>query len=181
MTRSSDAKADFDELRSNNSDLNTTVSELRLEIAYYQGETKRLEWEKTQLKQDVGKMSALFKGWLSELQNSNTRSVLDDSDFFTNLVKYPSKNISDVLQMNDAKLLITTCQAPFYIEVMPASCFLLVCKENYLRWYPHNSLIFIIPAETSSLLFNYTRQHAHLLTGHLFLHPTDCDVAIALR
>ena len=121
MAKSSSVQTDFEELRLDNSHLNTTVSELRLEIAYYQGETKRLEWEKTLLKQDVSKMSALFKGWLSELQNSNTRSVLDDSDFFTNLVKYPSKNISDVLQMSDAKLLITTCQAPFYIEVLHAS------------------------------------------------------------
>ena len=128
MARSSAVQTDFEELRLDNSHLNTTVSELRLEIAYYQGETKRLEWEKNLLKQDVGKMSALFKGWLSELQNSNTRSVLDDSDFFTNLVKYPSKNISDVLQMSDAKLLITTCQAPFYIEVL------------YTSWRPFASI-----------------------------------------
>lgn len=117
MTISSDALTETEELRSNNVRLNSTVQELRLEIAYYQGETKRLEWEKNLLKQDVGKMSALFKGWLNELQNSNTRSVLDDSEFFSNLVKNPSKNISDVLQMNNLKLLVTTCQAPFYIEV----------------------------------------------------------------
>jgi predicted nuclease with TOPRIM domain len=118
MTIRNDMQIELDELRTNNSRLNSTVQELRLEIAYYQGETKRLEWEKSLLKQDVGKMSALFKGWLNELQNSNARSVLDDSDYFANLVKNPSKNISDILQMNNAKLLVTTCQAPFYIEVM---------------------------------------------------------------
>ena len=104
-------------LEESNARLNSTVQELRLEIAYYQGETKRLEWEKNLLKQDVGKMSALFKGWLHELQNSYTRNVSDDSHFFSNLVRNPSKNISDLLKMKDAKVLLTTCQAPFYIEV----------------------------------------------------------------
>ena len=117
MTMSSDSM-----LEESNARLNSTVQELRLEIAYYQGETKRLEWEKNLLKQDVGKMSALFKGWLNELQNSYTRNVLDDSEFFSNLVRNPSKNISDLLQIKDAKILLTTCQAPFYIEVIIEDC-----------------------------------------------------------
>jgi hypothetical protein len=103
-------------LRSSNFCLKSTVQELRLEIAYYQGEAKRLEWEKNVLKQDLGKMSALFKGWLDLLQCSNTRSIVDETEYFKNLVKNPTKNISEILQMNDLKLLVTTCQAPFFIE-----------------------------------------------------------------
>lgn len=103
-------------LRSSNFCLKSTVQELRLEIAYYQGEAKRLEWEKNVLKQDLGKMSALFKGWLDLLQCSNNRSIVDETEYFKNLVKNPTKNISEILQMNDLKLLVTTCQAPFFIE-----------------------------------------------------------------
>ena len=97
--------------------MNATIQELKLEISYYQGQAKISEWEKNVLRQDVGKMTALFKGWLDELQNSNKRSVVDDSDYFTNLVKFPTKNIATALQMSDSKMLLTTCQAPFYIEV----------------------------------------------------------------
>ena len=63
-------------------------------------------------------MAALFKGWLIELQSSNKRSLLDDPEFFRNLVNNPSQNIADIMQINDIKLLLTTCQAPFYIEVI---------------------------------------------------------------
>ena len=108
--------AESEELRLRNYRLASTVQELRLEISYYQGEAKRLEWEKNLLKQDVGKMSAMFKGWLNELQNSNTRNVLNETEFFTNLVNNPSKNIAEVMQVSNLMLLITTCQAPFYIE-----------------------------------------------------------------
>jgi predicted nuclease with TOPRIM domain len=139
MTIRNDMQIELDELRTNNSRLNSTVQELRLEIAYYQGETKRLEWEKSLLKQDVGKMSALFKGWLNELQNSNARSVLDDSDYFANLVKNPSKNISDILQLNNAKLLVTTCQAPFYIEVIIV--ILLRINVWYFRLYFYTQIL----------------------------------------
>lgn len=108
---------EMEQLRSSSLHLNATIQELKLEISYYQGQAKISEWEKNVLRQDVGKMTALFKGWLDELQNSNKRSVVDDSDYFTNLVKYPTRNISTALQMSDTKMLLTTCQAPFYIEV----------------------------------------------------------------
>lgn len=108
---------EMEQLRSSSLHLNATIQELKLEISYYQGQAKISEWEKNVLRQDVGKMTALFKGWLDELQNSNKRSVVDDSDYFTNLVKFPTKNIATALQMSDSKMLLTTCQAPFYIEV----------------------------------------------------------------
>lgn len=108
---------DTADLQAENNRLNSTVQELKLEIAYHLGESKRLACERDSYKKDVGKMAALFKGWLLELQSSYKRCLLNDQDFFKNLVKNPSQNISEIMQINDIKLLITTCQAPFYIEV----------------------------------------------------------------
>lgn len=116
MIERKDENSAAEYLRASNSRLKSTVQELRLEILFYQGETKRLEWENTVLKQDVAKMSALFKGWLNELQCSNTRSVLDETEYIKNLVSNPLKNIAEILQLTDSKLLLTSCQAPFYIE-----------------------------------------------------------------
>ena len=73
---------EVEQLRSSSLHLNATIQELKLEISYYQGQAKISEWEKNVLRQDVGKMTALFKGWLDELQNSNKRSVVDDSAYF---------------------------------------------------------------------------------------------------
>jgi hypothetical protein len=116
MIERKDENSTAEFLRGSNSRLKSTVQELRLEILYYQGETKRLEWENNVLKQDVAKMSVLFKGWLNELQCSNTRNVLDETEYIKNLVNNPSKNIAEILQLTDSKLLVTSCQAPFYIE-----------------------------------------------------------------
>jgi peptidoglycan hydrolase CwlO-like protein len=106
---------ELEQLRSNNFRLNSLVQELRLEIAYYQGETKRLEWEKNVLKQDVNRMSSLFKGWISELQQntSNNRNIIEDPEYLKALVKYPAKSIADMMQLSDDLLVISTCQAPF--------------------------------------------------------------------
>lgn len=105
------------ELQTENARLASTVQELKLEIAYHIGETKRLLCERDSFKRDVAKMAALFKGWLIDLQSSNKRCLLDNQEFFKNLVKNPSQNIADIMQINDLKLLITSCQAPYYIEV----------------------------------------------------------------
>lgn len=118
MALKKSSQEEFDQLRANNFRLNSLVQELRLEISYYQGETKRLEWEKNILKQDVNRMSSLFKGWLSELQqNSQNRNIIDDPEYLKALVKYPAKSVSDIMQLNDEMLVISTCQAPFFIEV----------------------------------------------------------------
>jgi predicted nucleic-acid-binding Zn-ribbon protein len=108
---------DAAELQTENARLASTVQELKLEIAYHIGETKRLLCERDSFKRDVAKMAALFKGWLIDLQSSNKRCLLDNQEFFKNLVKNPSQNISDIMQINDLKLLVTSCQAPYYIEV----------------------------------------------------------------
>jgi predicted nucleic-acid-binding Zn-ribbon protein len=105
------------DLQAENSRLVSTVQELKLEIAYHIGETKRLLCERDSFKRDVAKMASLFKGWLIDLQSSSKRCLLDNQEFFKNLVKNPSQNISDIMQINDLKLLVTSCQAPYYIEV----------------------------------------------------------------
>jgi hypothetical protein len=107
---------DFEDLRSSNFILNSTVEELRLEMLYYQGEVKQLEWEKKKLKQDVTKMTDLFKSWLHDLQSTNIRSALYDSKFLSNIVKNPIKNIADIMQLNNLRIFVTTCQPPFFIE-----------------------------------------------------------------
>ena len=71
--------------------------------------------EKDKLKEDVTKMSDLFKMWLHELKAS-TRSIMDDSNFVKTLVKYPARHISDVLRASDDMTILTTAQAPFYVE-----------------------------------------------------------------
>ena len=53
---------DNERFRSDNVRLASTINELQLEISYYKGQLKQLEWEKNLLKQDVTKMSSLFKG-----------------------------------------------------------------------------------------------------------------------
>eukprot|EP00596_Hydrurales_sp_CCMP1899_P002096 CAMPEP_0119033450 /NCGR_PEP_ID=MMETSP1177-20130426/492_1 /TAXON_ID=2985 /ORGANISM="Ochromonas sp, Strain CCMP1899" /LENGTH=491 /DNA_ID=CAMNT_0006990203 /DNA_START=161 /DNA_END=1636 /DNA_ORIENTATION=- len=107
---------DYEDLETSNILLNSTVQELRLEISYYQGEVKQLEWEKKESKKDVSKMTDLFKSWLHDLQSSSMRSVLYDSKFLSNIVRNPTRSIADIMQMNNLKILVTTCQPPFFIE-----------------------------------------------------------------
>eukprot|EP00981_Chlorochromonas_danica_P001806 scaffold385_cov182-Ochromonas_danica.AAC.5 len=108
--------ADMEQLRIANARLAATVQELKLEIAYYKGETKRLELEKNLLNQDVSRMSTLFKNWLTELQSSSARNVVRDSHYINNIVKNPCRSICELLQLNDQILFVTSCQPPFHIE-----------------------------------------------------------------
>ena len=115
---------EIEHLRVSHFRLNSLVQELRLEIAYYQGETKRLEWEKNVLKQDVDRLSSLFTGWLEELQvpkkplpQRNIRSFIYDTEYLKAVVKYPCRPICDLLQLTDVMYVVTTCQPPFFIEV----------------------------------------------------------------
>ena len=109
-------EATVERLRADNFRLGSIVNELQLETSYYRGELKRLEWEKNNLRQDVTKMSTLFKSWLHELRVSNKRSVVADTDYFTNLVKRPAMAISDVFRLHE-RIFLTSCQEPFFIEV----------------------------------------------------------------
>ena len=77
--------------------------------------------EKNNLRQDVTKMSTLFKGWLQELRGSNTRNVVSDVDYFTNLVKRPAMAIDDVFRLHE-RVFLSSCQEPYFIEVRFPLC-----------------------------------------------------------
>ena len=115
------AEATVERLRADNFRLGSIVNELQLETSYYRGELKRLEWEKNNLRQDVTKMSTLFKGWLQELRGSNTRNVVSDVDYFTNLVKRPAMAIDDVFRLHE-RVFLSSCQEPYFIEVRFPLC-----------------------------------------------------------
>ncbi len=107
----------MEQLRIANARLAATVQELKLEISYYKGETKRLELEKNMLNQDVSRMSGLFKNWLNELQASSARNIFRDPHYLNNVVKNPCRSICDLLQLTDQVVFMTSCQPPFHIEV----------------------------------------------------------------
>lgn len=111
---------EIEQLREANARLSATVQELKLEISYYKGESKRLEIEKNVLSQDVTRMSGLFKNWLNELQVSTARNVYKDSHYINNVVKNPCRSICDVLQLSDQMMFLTSCQPPYHIEVRNA-------------------------------------------------------------
>ena len=79
------------------------------------------------------------------MQGSNTRSIIEDVDYFTNMVLNPALPMQKVLEMQDTLLLLTSCQPPFFIEVGTlASCTMIAC-----------SMIFFL--------------HSHLRLFHLIL------------
>ena len=66
-TLTSHSNQDYDHLKNSNHRLQATVQELRLELCYFKGEIKRLEYEKKILKQDADNVSKLFKAWVNKL------------------------------------------------------------------------------------------------------------------
>lgn len=89
MNRSTVSSADFDNLRSSNFRLSSTVQELRLELSYYQGETKRLENENKKMKRECAKMASLFKQWVSEQKSklsSPLHSIVGNPEYLATMV-----------------------------------------------------------------------------------------------
>ena len=141
------SSADVEHLRSTNARLDNTVQELKLEIAYYKGETKRLEWEKNMLQQDVQRMSSLFKSWIQELNQNRDHHIGEEQNHevqgrtfgknlhqFNTMIHYPCKPIAELLQIptcpsqqkqqqSDEIVFATSSQPPHYIEV----CFIPYC------------------------------------------------------
>ncbi len=66
-------------LRATNNHLESTVDELKLEIAYYKGEIQRLELEKDFLKGDVDRISNLFDNWVVEASGQAYKEVMGNS------------------------------------------------------------------------------------------------------
>lgn len=109
--------SELEHLRDSNSRLSASLNELQHEISYYQGETRRLEWEKSLLKEDICRVSKLCKSWLSKFNITNSRNLLGEGDFLKSMVTFPCKSISDLLQIQGTTLCVTSCQAPYFIEV----------------------------------------------------------------
>lgn len=109
-------QTEVDQLRQANARLEAAVQELKLEISYYKGETKRLGWEKDVLNTDVKRMSGLFKSWIDEAHRQSA-SITNDPSKINNMVKNPCKSISDLLQLHDNLLFVTSSQPPHFIEV----------------------------------------------------------------
>ncbi|RYH18374.1 hypothetical protein EON65_27285 [archaeon] len=135
----SKASAEMEQLREANARLSATVQELKLEISYYKGESKRLELEKNVLSQDVTRMSGLFKNWLNELQVSTARNVFKDGHYISNVVQNPCRSICDVLQLSDQTMFLTSCQPPYHIEVC---VYVYVCAiPIHIAMHTHPMLI----------------------------------------
>ena len=101
--------------------LMSTVQELRLEISYYQGEVKRVEWEKDCLKQELNSTSSLFKSWIQDVKNTRSQRIFDDPNLIALMADFPTRPISQVLEYNHDPVLLTTCQEPFFIEYANAA------------------------------------------------------------
>jgi len=106
----------IDHLRSTNNRLEAGIQELKLEIAFHKSEIQRLELEKGALHQDIKRMSSLFKSWIDELQSCSNRTVAQDPKVFNLMAQNPCKSVSDVLQMKNDIVFLTSCQPPHYIE-----------------------------------------------------------------
>lgn len=130
-TLTSHSNQDYDHLKNSNHRLQATVQELRLELCYFKGEIKRLEYEKKLLKQDADNVSKLFKAWVNEFYNGRNRSILQNAEQLQIMTKYPPIHINDILKIKDTMIILTTCQPPFYIEYANK------CWSDFCEWEPH--------------------------------------------
>lgn len=119
---------DFKELQQRNALLTNTVRELRLEMGYYKGETKRLDLEKRILVQEASNAHATLQAMAQHPQ----ARIFQDPDYLHSLVHFPSKSISEVLKMQDTALALTSSQAPFFIEYANKSW------AEICGWEPHD-------------------------------------------
>lgn len=113
------SNSENEQLRLSNSRLAATVEELKLEISYYKGEVKRIEWEKDLLNQDVRRMSSLFKRIVSDAE---AKSAIENplKIKLGGMVKYPCRSIAELLQLKEKAdiMFLTSSQPPHFIEVI---------------------------------------------------------------
>jgi hypothetical protein len=85
----------MDRLRFSNNHLESTVEELKLEIAFYKGEIKRLEVEKDVLKEDVDRVSSLFDNWVVQASGQAYKDVIGSTASGSNSDKResPSRDV----------------------------------------------------------------------------------------
>ena len=111
--------AELERLRQSNAKMSSTVQELRLEIAFYQGEARRNEWEKELIKQELKNVTTVFKGWAEDVRARRPKQIFDDPGLVSLMVGTSTKAISGILRLGELKgpVLMATCEEPFTIEV----------------------------------------------------------------
>ena len=123
-TKETKESVDVIRVRQQNARLTSEMDELRLELAYYKGEVKRLDWDNQCLTKEVDKLSAIFNGWL----NSNCKgNVVDNPYHLSTIIKLPPKHILEVLKCKqNESVVLASCQPPFHIEYA-SKCWSEVC------------------------------------------------------
>lgn len=137
--------AEMERLKTSNSRLVATVQELQLELSFYQGEMKRLSFEKQLLSKDMQQMTELSQRWMNSFKNGQSRSLsehcgsssetnnpttdpntsmttpstclLKDQKYLAAIINYPCRSVCDAISLHDSNLLVTSCQEPYFIEV----------------------------------------------------------------
>lgn len=115
---------DTNRLRQQNARLASEMEELRLELTYYRGEVKRLDWDNQCLTKEVDKLSSIFNGWLN---NNSTGNVFDNPYHLSTIIKLPPKHILDILKCKqNQNIMLASCQPPFHVEYVN-KCWSEVC------------------------------------------------------
>jgi PAS domain-containing protein len=112
-------RLEIEQLVSSNCRLSSTVQELRLEIAYYKGEKRRVEWEKNALENELSRQTDQFKKWLlhqQALKPMIENRLANDGDFLQKIVRTPPKPIDSILDVSDDMVMLVSCDDPFSIE-----------------------------------------------------------------
>jgi hypothetical protein len=110
-------QSDDEQLRNSNQQFEKVIHDLKLEVAFYKGEAKRFEFEKEILSYDVHRITCLFDE-LHSRQHHSMRNIADKTALFNAMVKYPCRSISDVLQLSESAMIVTSSQDPSFIEVL---------------------------------------------------------------
>jgi len=64
-------------------------------------------------------MSGLFKAWMNETKVSRFNRIFEDPNLITLMADFPTQPISNIIVTNcNVPILLTTCQEPFFIEVI---------------------------------------------------------------
>lgn len=107
-----------DFLREKAAILSSTVQNLRLEICYFQGEAKKLEWEKNRLEHEVKQISTLFRKLVAESDSTKVPSIVENRARFALMARFPSRRISELVRTDcDECFFLTSCDSPHFIEV----------------------------------------------------------------
>jgi hypothetical protein len=104
---------ELQQLRSDNRQLKLKIRRIK---SYYEEDMKRCEREKLSI-------TSAVSGWINSMTDQTTgtfrikRSIIADSVYMKTIVRYPARPLSDMLQRRDDIFFLSTCQAPYFVEV----------------------------------------------------------------